>query len=146
MMTEEGLVKKTMGDTAWVVTKRSEMCENCASRGACHILGGGKEMEVEALNIAQAKAGDQVLLTLENQSLVKLSFLVYMFPILALIVGAALGEKAAPVFALNPELGSFGLGGLLFALAFFLVRIKDKKLGKTGESMLKVAKIIKEGQ
>jgi sigma-E factor negative regulatory protein RseC len=145
MMAEEGMVKRTMGDKAWVVTKRSDMCEGCASRGACHILGGGKEMEVEAINIAQARAGDQVLLTLENQSLVKLSFLVYMFPILALIVGAALGEKAAPAFALNPELASFGLGGLLFALAFFLVRIKDKKLGQTGESIPKVAKIIKEG-
>ena len=54
-MTEEGMVKKTMGDKAWVVTRRSEMCEACASQGACTALGGGKEMEVEAINAAKAK-------------------------------------------------------------------------------------------
>jgi len=48
MMTEEGMVKRTMGSKAWVVTRRSEMCESCSSHGACQVLGGGKEMEVEA--------------------------------------------------------------------------------------------------
>ncbi|MGD8433881.1 MAG: SoxR reducing system RseC family protein, partial [Syntrophobacterales bacterium] len=108
MMTEEGMVKRTMGTKAWVVTTRSEMCEACASQGACKVLGGGKEMEVEAMNTAQAKPGDQVLLTLEDQSLIKLSFLVYMFPILALIAGAALGQKVGPLLSINQELASFG--------------------------------------
>ena len=45
------------------------MCESCSSHGACQVLGGGKEMEIEALNVAHAKPGDQVLLTLEDQLL-----------------------------------------------------------------------------
>ena len=98
MISEQGIVKRTVGTKAWVVTTRSEMCEACASQGACTVLGGGKEMEVEAINVAQAKPGDQVLLTLEDQSLIKLSFLVYMFPILALIAGAALGQSGASPF------------------------------------------------
>ncbi len=143
MITEEGMVKRTMGNKAWVVTKRSEMCEACASHGACKTLGGGKEMEVEAINDAQARAGDQVLLTLENQSLVKLSFLVYLFPILALIAGAALGQKVASILGTNPELSSFGLGSMFFGLAFVLVRMKDKKLERTGAIIPKVARIIR---
>ena len=145
MMTEEGMVKKTMGSKAWVVTRRSEMCESCGSHGACHVLGGGKEMEVEALNVVQARPGDQVLLTLEDQSLMKLSFLVYLFPILALIAGAALGQKIAPILKTNPELTSFGLASICFGLAFVLVRIKDKKLEQTGAVIPKIARIIKEG-
>ena len=145
MMTEEGMVKRTMGSRAWVVTTRSDMCESCSSHGACKVLGGGKEMEVEALNTAQARPGDQVLLTLEDQSLVKLSLLVYLFPILALIAGAGLGQKVAPLLGTNPELTSFGLACLCFGLAFVVVRIKDRKLAQTGAVIPKVARIIKEG-
>jgi len=143
MITEEGLVKRTVGTKAWVVTTRSEMCEACASQGACKVLGGGKEMEVEAINAAQAKPGDQVLLTLENQSLIKLSFLVYMFPILALIAGAALGQKVGSLLSINQELASFGLGAIAFGLAFLIVRKKDKKLEQTGSTIPRVARIIK---
>ena len=145
MMTEEGMVKKTMGTKAWVVTTRSEMCEACASQCACKVLGGGKEMEVEAINAAQARPGDQVLLTLEDQSLVKLSFLVYLFPILALLAGAALGQKLASFFTINPEMASFGLGAIAFGLAFVLLKFKDRKLERTGQTIPKVARIIKEG-
>ena len=144
-MTEEGMVKRTMGSKAWVVTMRSEMCESCSSHGACHVLGGSKDMEVEALNLVQARPGDQVLLTLEDQSLVKLSFLVYLFPILALIAGAALGQKIAPFLGTNPELTAFGLASLCFGLAFVLIRIKDKKLEQTGAVIPKISRIIKEG-
>ena len=100
-------------------------------------------MEVEAINEARARPGDHVLLALEDQSLVKLSFLVYMFPILALIAGAALGQKVAPILSANPELTSFGLAAIFFGLAFVLVRIKDKKLEQTGAVIPKVARIIK---
>lgn len=100
-------------------------------------------MEVEAINAVQARPGDQVLLTLENQSLIKLSFLVYMFPILALIAGAALGQKIAALIGLGAELTSFGLGSLLFGIAFLIVRIKDKKLEQTGETIPRVTRIIK---
>ncbi len=144
MISEQGIVKRTTGGKAWVITTRSEMCDACASQGACKVLGGGKEMEVEAINAAQARPGDQVLLTLENQSLIKLSFLVYMFPILALIAGAALGQKVAPAISTNPELTSFGLGAVFFGLAFVLVRKKDKKLEQTGAIIPKVARIIKD--
>jgi sigma-E factor negative regulatory protein RseC len=100
-------------------------------------------MEVEAINTAQASPGDQVLLTLEGQSLVKLSFLVYMFPILTLIAGAAIGQKVASVVGINPELSAFGLGSIVFGLAFLLVRKKDKKLEQTGGTVPRVARIIR---
>ena len=100
-------------------------------------------MEVEALNRALARPGDQVLLTLEDQSLIRLSFWVYMFPILALITGAVLGQQVAPTVGLNPELSSLGLGSILFGLAFLIVRKKDKKLEQTGRVIPTVARIIK---
>jgi sigma-E factor negative regulatory protein RseC len=143
LISEQGIVKRASGTKAWVVTTRSEMCEACASQGACKVLGGGKEMEVEAINSAQAKPGDQVLLTLEDQSLIKLSFLVYMFPILALIAGAALGQKVGLLLSINQELASFGLGAIAFGLAFLIVRKKDKKLEQTGSTIPRVARIIK---
>ena len=122
------------------------MCDGCSSHGACKALGGGKQMEVEALNMAQAQPGDQVLLTLEGQSLMRLSFLVYLFPILALLLGAAIGQELAPALEINREWASFGLAAIFFGLAFALVKLKDKKFTQTGQTIPKVARIIKEGR
>jgi positive regulator of sigma E activity len=66
-----------------------------------------------------------------------------MFPILALIAGAALGQKVGPLLSLNKELASFGLGAIAFGLAFLIVRKKDKKLEQTGSTIPRVARIIK---
>ncbi|HSO20180.1 MAG TPA: SoxR reducing system RseC family protein, partial [Desulfosarcina sp.] len=47
--------------TAWVKTTRSSACESCSSRDACQAGGGGQEMEVEAINTADARVGDRIV-------------------------------------------------------------------------------------
>ena len=59
------------------------------------------------------------------------------------IAGAALGQKVAPLAGLNSELSSFGLGSIFFALAFLIIRKKDKKLERTGATIPRVARIIR---
>ena len=82
MATEEGIVFK-LGDagpgTAWVKTTRSSACAGCSSRDACHAEGGGKEMEVEAINTARARVGDRIVLNIKTSSLLKATFLLYVF-------------------------------------------------------------------
>ena len=57
MATEKGVVTKLESNAAWVTTTRTEACESCAAKGSCRTLGGGKEMEVEAINLAGARVG-----------------------------------------------------------------------------------------
>ena len=49
MNTEEGVVIRIDAKNAWIKTVKTGACESCSSRGACNTLGGGKEMEVEAM-------------------------------------------------------------------------------------------------
>ncbi|MBU0769650.1 MAG: SoxR reducing system RseC family protein, partial [Proteobacteria bacterium] len=58
MATEEGVVVRIDADTAWVKTKKSKSCEGCSSRGACSVMGGGDEMEVQVVNAVGGKIGD----------------------------------------------------------------------------------------
>jgi sigma-E factor negative regulatory protein RseC len=85
-------------------------------------MGGGKEMEVEALNPIGAAPGDRVLIRFDTSKLMGISFFLYIFPILLLIVGAIVGQKIAPMLGMNPSVAS-ALGGFaLFGVAFLLVR------------------------
>jgi sigma-E factor negative regulatory protein RseC len=118
MATEEGVVFK-MGasgaGTAWVKTTRSSACESCSSRDTCHGEGGGKEMEmeVEAINTADARVGDRIVLNIRTASLLKATFLLYVFPILAMIAGAVLGQAVAVMRDADPS-GLSALFGFLF--------------------------------
>lgn len=87
-------------------------------------------MEVKAVNRAGAKEGDRVVLEIKTSPFLKATFLLYVFPILCMILGAVLGEKIAPVLQMDENTLS-----VVFALAFFLisiwvVKVKGEKMGK----------------
>lgn len=125
MATETGIVIKTGPSGAHVRTVKSSACKACAARDGCHTLGGGKEMEAEAVNTVGAKVGDEVIISFENASLVKASFLVYIVPILGLIAGAVIGQEIAPDYGLNPS----GLSAVIGFLFFFLVFMGVRQIG-----------------
>ena len=46
-------------------------------------------MEVDAVNSVGAQVGDRIMLYFETGSLLKATFLLYIFPILCMLLGAA---------------------------------------------------------
>lgn len=144
MATEEGVVFKlgaSGAGTAWVRTTRSSACEGCSSRDACHGEGGGKEMEVEAINTADARVGDRIVLNIENGSLLKATFLLYVFPILAMIAGAVLGQAVAVMRGTDPSGLSALFGFLFFGLAFIVIRVTGRRLSKNASYRPEIIKI-----
>ena len=103
MATEHGIVLRTDSREAWVKTVKSGSCEGCSARGACHSLSDSGEMEVNAINEAGARVGDRIVLSFDTSSLLKATFLLYVFPILLLIIGAGIGQGTAPYFNFNPS-------------------------------------------
>ncbi len=143
MATEEGIVTKIDSTTtAWVKTTKTEACKACAARSTCHSVGGGKEMEVEAINHAGALVGQKVVLSFDTSPLLKATFLLYVFPILAMIVGAFIGQKLAPNFDFDTSFLSAIFGFLFFGLTILFVRSKGNKLAKKDEYRPKVIRII----
>ena len=102
MATEQGIVIKTDSSAAWVKTIKTGACEGCSARGSCHSLGHSDQMEVKAINQAGAKVGDRIVLLFETSSLLKATFLLYVFPILLLIIGAAIGQELSLIHISEP--------------------------------------------
>jgi sigma-E factor negative regulatory protein RseC len=144
LATEEGIVIKLGATTAWVKTQKSGACESCSAKSSCHTLGGGKDMEVEALNSAGAEIGDRVVIRFKTTALIKVSFLLYIFPILCLIAGAVLGQKIAPDIQWDASASSAIMGFLFFFLAFLFIRVKGNAMAQKSQYRPKVVKIIQK--
>ena len=143
MATEQGIVIKTDSSAAWVKTIKSGACKGCSARGSCHSAGSSNEMEVKAINEAGAKVGDRIVLSLESSSLLKVTFLLYVFPILLLIIGAVIGQEIAPYLDLYPSGFSAIMGFSFFVAAVLIIKSKANKLAEKNEYRPKVIKIIR---
>jgi sigma-E factor negative regulatory protein RseC len=142
MATEEGVVIKTDSGAAWVKTIKTGACKGCSARGACHSFGSGEEMEVEVINEAGAKVGDRIVLSFETGSLLKATFLLYVFPILLLIIGAVIGQETAPYLDFNPSGFAAVAGFSFFFAALMIIKIKANQLAKKNEYRPKIIKIV----
>lgn len=143
MATEQGIVLRTDSEAAWVKTVRSSACEGCTAKGSCHSTGSNDEMEVKALNTAGARAGDRIVLSFETASLLKATFLIYVFPIIMLIIGAALGQALASLIASSPTGISVLLGFAFFFIALFIMRARANKMATKNAYQPKITKILK---
>jgi len=142
MATEHGIVMRTGIREAWVKTIKSGSCEGCTARGSCHSLSDSGEMEVKAINEVGAEVGDRIVLSFETSSLLKATFLIYVFPILFLVIGAVLGQEIAPYFNFNSSGFSALVGFSFFFAAVFVIKIKANKMAQKNEYRPKIVKVI----
>ncbi|MBW1858689.1 MAG: SoxR reducing system RseC family protein [Deltaproteobacteria bacterium] len=129
VLTRTGVVRAIQGRMALVVTIMEPECESCKAKEACSTLGGGgANAEIPARNTAGAEVGDIVTISMAGSSLVKVSFLVYMLPILVLIAGIVLGHLLSTVIPVNENIlvGVFGLFG--FSGTFVWLKKKGDSL------------------
>jgi sigma-E factor negative regulatory protein RseC len=145
MATEEGIITKVNQSTALVRTARSSACESCSERGACTTLGGGRQMEVEVLNPLNAKVGDTVVISFKTSRLLGLSFFLYVFPIIAMIAGALLGDHIAADCNGDHSAYAAGLGFFAFFIAMAVIKLKDRQARKTGRYKPVIVGIKKRG-
>ena len=142
MATEQGVVLRTNSEAAWVKTTRSSACQGCTARKSCHTLSNSQDVEVKALNIAGARAGDRIVLSFETKSLLKATFLIYVFPIIFLMLGAIIGQMLAPLMALAPSALSVLLGFAFFFIALFVMKARANKLAAKNAYQPKITKIL----
>ncbi len=143
MATEEGIVIKLEADRAWVKTKKSVSCESCASRKSCNVMGGSNDMEVAAINTAGAAVGDRVVMNFETSSFLKATFLLYVFPIICMFLGAVVGQEIAPAVNLGESVASAVSGFLFFFFSILFVRVKANKMGNESRYQPKIIRIKK---
>ncbi len=123
MIEESARVVDTEGEYAWVETERRSSCGSCSAKGcgtgALSKILGRRQQRLKVLNPIDAKPGDDVVLGIREQALLKGSIAVYIVPLLTLLAGALLGEGLAPQWGSDSEALSLLFGLLGLAAGFY---------------------------
>ncbi len=142
MINEEGTIKKIIGDKAVVHARRGSMCESCGQKKACGSLANTDDVEIEAINTANAKIGDRVYVSIRPASLLKITTLVYLIPVISLIIGIIIGNKIGLAYSFDPELSSFVAGIILFIITFLFIKIIANRISNQTQYMPEITKIL----
>ncbi|MBF0390138.1 MAG: SoxR reducing system RseC family protein [Desulfamplus sp.] len=133
MVTKDGVVVGVSGANVIVKTKRSKSCESCESKDSCLEHSKTDEMTVEVFNSLNASIGDSVVVGFNTAPLLKLTFILYIFPILLLLIGAYMGEFIAIRLDVNISNTSMVIGVLFFFSSFFIIRLINNLWGQKSE-------------
>jgi len=133
MIEEVGIVVELKGKhTVVVMCQKSSLCEHCATSGSCAIGDDSKSRLVEAQNMIGATIGDEVCISTTTRSFLQSSFLLYIVPLIALVIGAVAGKLVGENLAtgLDPNLLSAIFGVFFLIGSFVLLRVGSSVLEK----------------
>lgn len=130
---------------AVVMCTKSSLCENCATNGNCAIGDDGNTRLIEVQNPVNAEVGEQVRIATTTKSFLQSSFLLYIVPLIALVVGAITGKLVGENVStgLDPNLLSAVFGVFFMAGSFVILRVGSSVLNKESY-MPKIIEILKE--
>lgn len=127
MIEENATVVRLEEDYAYVETAQRAACGSCQSAGSCSttVLSGlfkRRRNQLKVLNPIQAQPGQQVIIGLQEQALLKVSLSAYLLPLASMLLSAILMQQLSErlQFSLG-ELPSIagGLLGLIIGLFLF---------------------------
>ena len=136
MIEESGCVIAVENDMALIEIQRKSVCSACSMNKGCGTgvlskVVGNKRFRLTAHNSVNANVGDEVVVGIEDNMLVKSSFAVYIIPLLLLFVGAWCGQGVAGIFAIQASEGVSILFGMLgLAIGFIWLRHFSQKISK----------------
>ncbi len=141
---EKGTVQKIEEGWAWVETRRTGSCDNCSQKKQCHMSGDGRDrMIVKAENVAKARTGDEVEIYLNSKTKLKGLFMIYMFPVIGLLLGALSGKSLSTLIGLNGDLGTVLASFCGMAIAFLVARFLGFRMKENNELTPIVSRIIR---
>lgn len=140
-MDQIGYVRRVDGENIELEVKRVSSCgDNCKS------CGGSCDQKPHIIvlpNNINAKKGDYVEVNAESKKILKYMAIIYMVPFVFFVVGIALGNNIFKAMG-NPnyEILSFLSGMISLAIAFFVIRVIDKKIAEKNESTIIATRIL----
>lgn len=131
MIEEVGTVVELKSKSAAVVMcEKSSFCENCAASGACAVGDDDRQRLVTVHNQLRAVVGDRVKIAASTDIFLKSSFLVYIVPLIALVIGALVGKWVGETYidALDANLLSAIFGVFFMVGSFVIIRVGSRAL------------------
>ncbi len=142
METEEGIVEKTSRRKAWVRIQQKAGCATCHSRDSCEIVSKNKQLVIEVSNELHAETGDIVELTMPEGALLRLSLLVYFFPVVALVIGALLGSRLAVPLQVDPTIASIVTGFGAMSIFFCLLKWIEHRTHAKNKYAARISRVL----
>ncbi len=132
---------------AVVMCTKSSLCENCATNGNCALGDDDNTRLIEVQNPIAAEVGDQVTIATTTKSFLQSSFLLYIVPLIALVIGAVVGKLVGENLetGLDPNLLSAVFGVFFMAGSFVILRVGSSVLNKENY-MPKIVAILRDDE
>lgn len=129
-------VTRIEGPSAWVVSEAPSSCGACAGKGCgssiFNRLWHPDTPEYQVVNPVGAMPGEAVVVGLPEGALLKASGAAYLVPLLALLLGAGLGQLLGRPAGGEPGAIAGGLTGLLLAGIW----LKRRRHDPTGDPVI----------
>jgi len=129
-MRETGIIISTNNQSAKILLSKGEKCAGCT---ACSAFGDNS-MALEAQNKINAKTGDIVDVEVNPKEVVGLSILIFVFPILAMILGYFVGMRIGSGMRMSGENSGIIAAFASLIISFLIIKIYDKIWGHSGKS------------
>jgi len=145
MAIEQGIVTKMGASgpaTAWVKTVPSGACASCSSRHSCHTGPSGQDREVEVINAVGAAVGDRIQLAIGTGSLLKVTFLLYLFPIISMLFGGLAVHTVAARYYSDTSLLSASAAAICLVIALAIVRVRGGRMAQKEAYRPKIIRVI----
>lgn len=95
MIEELAIVAKIENNEVWVETRATKGCSGCLQKNGCSTSVLDKLIRKKAVAVdcdIDLKAGDEVLVGIEEGVLIRASLLLYLLPLLAMVLGGGLAQ------------------------------------------------------
>ena len=137
MIEEHAQVVAVNDGDVWVETQRRSACGQCAANKGCGTATlakvlGNKRSRVRALNPTSVSVavGDEVVIGIDEQALVRGSLAVYTVPLLSLFIFGLLGQTLGTQLLIgSSELMTIGFSVVGLVLGFLWVRRFTTRIG-----------------
>ena len=122
MIEEQGKVVALQNNWVWVETQRNSVCGQCSANKGCGTSAlanvfGKKANSIAVMKTMPVNIGDEVVIGIEENSLVKGSLLIYALPLVLLISFGLLGEVVSAQILLSKS----DVVTVLFAVLGFVI-------------------------
>jgi len=133
---QEGFITSIDGDLAKLKVAPNADCDNC---GACNIV----HMEILAYNPLKAVPGQKVKFKMIQDNMLKISFMIFIFPLLSLFAGLFAGSLLSSIYNINTT-GAMTAGGIMMiGLAITVIFFYDKKYKLNRSNFPQIIEVIK---
>ena len=124
MIEELAVVVKIENHQVWVEGGQNSACGGCLQKASCTANAIGSVLKKKSVPVdsdIQLKTGDQVMVAIDENLLLRASLLLYLVPLIALFSGAGMADWLLPVDARYADLWTAGSAVLSFIVSLWLI-------------------------